>query len=78
MEMTIKMTSQIKITAEDVRSARWDSSVLVLTGTDEARHERVTFGADLRPAAALIDYTINGGETVAEVENWQILSRRAA
>ena len=66
---------QITINNQDLLSARDEGTVMVLTGTAE-NGDRVTFGADRRPADDLADAVVNSldGEITAEVESWQVLS----
>ena len=64
---------QITITKADLPYVRDEGSVLVFTGTAE-NGDRVSFGADHRPAWALYEGVLEEGEAEAEVESWQVLS----
>jgi hypothetical protein len=67
---------QITITKEDLIHARDEGTIIVFTGTDE-NGDRVTFGADHRPATALYEAALEQDEPVcAEVESWQVISRQ--
>lgn len=63
---------QITITKADLPYVRDEGSVLVFTGTAE-NGDRVSFGADHRPAWALYENVLEEGEAQAEVESWQVL-----
>jgi hypothetical protein len=66
---------QITITKEDLIHARDEGTVIVFTGTDE-NGDRVTFGADHRPATALYEAALEQSEPVcAEVDDHQVLRR---
>lgn len=67
---------QIEITKEDLIHARDEGTIIVFTGTDDETGDRVTFGADHRPATALYEAALEQSEPVAaEVEPYQVLSR---
>jgi hypothetical protein len=70
------MTTPVTITYNDLRSARPDGSVIILTGTGP-EGQRVTFAADRRPAQDLVSAILESGEETAEVEGWQILGGAA-
>jgi hypothetical protein len=66
---------QITITKEDLIHARSEGTVIVFTGTDE-NGDRVTFGADHRPAEALYEAALESGDPVtADVDEWQVTGR---
>jgi hypothetical protein len=67
---------QITITKEDLIHARDEGTIIVLTGTDEQTGDRVSFGADHRPATALYEAALEQDEpVVAEVDGWQVTRR---
>jgi hypothetical protein len=67
---------QILITKDDLINARDEGSVIVFTGTDDATGDRVTFGADHRPARDLYEAALEQSEpVVAEVDDFQVLRR---
>jgi hypothetical protein len=67
---------QITITKEDLIHARDEGTIIVLTGTDEQTGDRVSFGADHRPATALYEAALEQDEpVVAEVDDWQVTRR---
>jgi len=79
MEMTITMTIPVQVTRQDIATAHFDGSMIILTGTGPAG-ERVTFAGDARPTAELLNYLASpeSDEADVDVETWQVLSREAA
>jgi hypothetical protein len=67
---------QITITRDDLYSTRDEGTVVVFTGTDEETGDKVSFGADHRPAQELYDAALEQSEpVVAEVDDFQVLRR---
>jgi hypothetical protein len=64
---------RVTITAQDAETARFEGTVIVLTGTADDG-SRVTFAGDRRPMNELGDAVLADGEATAEVESWQVLS----
>jgi hypothetical protein len=64
---------QITILKEDLIHVRDEGTIIVFTGTAE-NGDRVSFGADHRPAWALYEGVLEEGEAQAEVESYQVLS----
>lgn len=64
----------VTFTTEDVVTAEQDGSIVILTGTNEAR-ERVTIGGDFRPMAEIVSALLNDveDEVTVDVDGWQIL-----
>lgn len=62
----------VTVTKADLPCVRDEGTVLVFTGTAE-NGDRVSFGADHRPAWALYEGVLEEGEAQAEVESYQVL-----
>lgn len=72
--------TEITITSDDLETVVNEGleglgTVLVLTGTDTATGQRVTFAGDARPMSDLINGVLFSGSETASVESWQILRR---
>lgn len=53
-------------------------TMIQFIGTDQATGERVMFGADHRPGAAIIAAMEAGESPVASVPEWAVISREAS
>jgi hypothetical protein len=75
------MTMTIRVTADDLRYARDEGTVIVLTGTDTATGALVTFAGDRRPVmeavGTLAQDAYDGIRDSVDLEtpaDWQVLS----
>ena len=66
------MTIPVQVTRQDIATAHFDGSMIILTGTGPA--------GDARPTAELLNYLASpeSDEADVDVETWQVLSREAA
>jgi hypothetical protein len=66
----------VTLTTDELGRVRDEGTVVVLTGTDDATGDRVTFGADrhmfIVACGGLLDGT---GRVTFEIEGWQVLER---
>lgn len=70
------MTMTVRVTNQDLLSARDEGTVIVVTGTDTETRDRVTFAGDRRVMDSLAEAVIMSEDGVpAEVEDYQVLSR---